>query len=266
MPKLSVIMGVYNCKNIELLKKSVQSVIDQSFTDWEFLICNDGSSDNTLSVLNDIALMDSRIKILSYCENKGLAHALNVCLSEATGEFIARQDDDDESYPNRFKKQIDFLMQNKNYSFVGSNADVYDSNGIWGEYKNNEIPDSNSFLWTNPFAHPTVMFRKSDLSSVSGYREIKATRRCEDYDLFMRLYADHYIGYNIQENLYKYRIERDSHKKYRPMKYRIDEAKIRYSGFKKLKLMPKGYIYVFKPIIIGLIPQFIFNSIREKQY
>ena len=266
MPTLSVIMGVYNCKNIDLLKKSVQSIINQTYCDWEFIICNDGSTDNTLSILHKIAEMDDRIKIISYKENHGLAYALNMCLRESSGKFIARQDDDDESYPARFEKQIGFLTNHKEYAFVGSIADVYDSSGIWGTYSIAEKPDANSFLWNNPFAHPTVMFRKEALDAVSGYRVIKATRRCEDYDLFLRLYAKHLIGYNIQEKLYKYRVERDTKKKYRPMKYRVDEAQIRYWGFKSLKLMPKGYLYVLKPIIIGLIPQAAFNKIRKKQY
>ena len=76
MIKVSVIMGVYNCKNEELLKKSVDSIINQTYKNWEFIICNDGSTNNTLEMLNEIAQKDSRIKIISYSTNKGLNYAL----------------------------------------------------------------------------------------------------------------------------------------------------------------------------------------------
>ena len=73
MPKISVIMGVYNCKNIDALYRSVQSIINQTYKDWEFIICDDGSTDNTLNILKNVADLDKRIKIVGYEENKGLA-------------------------------------------------------------------------------------------------------------------------------------------------------------------------------------------------
>ena len=161
MHKISVIMGVYNCKNVDQLKKSVLSIINQTYQDWELLICNDGSSDTTLDTLRKIAKLDKRIRILSYDQNAGLANALNVCLKNAKGSFIARQDDDDESDPLRFEKQLDFLLNHKEYSFVGCSAKIFDRNGIWGDYETEEKPKKESFFWNNPFIHPTVMFRKA---------------------------------------------------------------------------------------------------------
>ena len=108
MPKISVIMGVYNNKNFDLLEKSVESIITQTFTDWEFIICNDGSVNETLPQLDKIAAKDSRIKVLSYSQNKGLNYALNECLQCAKGEYIARQDDDDISKPERLEKEMLF--------------------------------------------------------------------------------------------------------------------------------------------------------------
>ena len=77
MPKVSVIMGVHNCKNVELLRKSINSILNQTFEDLEFIICDDGSTDDTLKILNDIKRLDERIKIETYSENRGLAYALN---------------------------------------------------------------------------------------------------------------------------------------------------------------------------------------------
>lgn len=266
MPEVSVIMGVYNCKNFKLLNESVQSIIDQTYTDWEFIICNDGSTDNTLDELKKISQLDERIKILSYDQNKGLETALNTCLKEATGKYIARQDDDDISYPDRFEKEIDFLKNNPKYSWVGTIAKVYDDEGIYGTYKLVEKPEKKTFLWASPFLHPSVIFRKEALDACNGYRIGKELKRCEDYDLFMRMYAAGMIGYNMQEELYQYKVVRNNKKAYRPMKDRINEAKVRHYGFKKMGIGFRGIPYILKPIIIGLIPRAVFNKIIEKKY
>ena len=266
MVKVSIIMGVYNCKDKSLLKNSVQSIINQTYTDWEFIICNDGSTDDTLNYLYEIEKLDNRIKVVSYKENKGLSYALNYSLKMASGEYIARQDDDDVSKPERLKKQVRFLDENREYAIVGTCADVFDNNGIWGEYTVPEKPQKGDFLWNSPFMHPTTMMRKAELLSGGGYREAKETRRCEDYDLFMNLYAKGYRGYNIQEKLYYYRIVRDEKNKHRPMKYRVDEMIVRFRGYKNMRMLLRGMPYVLKPVIIGLIPQSILKQIKRSRY
>ena len=266
MPKISVIMGVYNCKDPKMLEDSVNSIINQTYKDWEFIICNDGSTNNTLEILEKVAKLDSKIRIISYEKNKGLANALNYCLKYANGELIARQDDDDVSLPERFEKQVAFLNKHKEYNLVGTIAYVYDDNGIWGSYGLDEKPTKSSFLWNSPFLHPSIMMYKSDLLKLNGYRVAKETRRCEDYDLFMRMYAVGMKGYNIQEKLYKYRIVRNTKNKHRPMKYRIDEAVVRYKGFKNLGILLKGIPYIIKPIALGIIPQSIFKYIKNNTY
>ena len=216
--------------------------------------------------LKKIAQSDSRIKIISYEKNRGLNHALNECLAVSQGKYIARQDDDDVSKPERLKKQVQFLDENREYAIVGTCADVFDNNGIWGEYTVPEKPQKGDFLWNSPFMHPTTMMRKAELLSGGGYREAKETRRCEDYDLFMNLYAKGYRGYNIQEKLYYYRIVRDEKNKHRPMKYRVDEMIVRFRGYKNMRMLLRGMPYVFKPVIIGLIPQSILKQIKQSRY
>ncbi len=266
MPKVSVIMGVYNCKRLDLLDKSIRSIIDQTYKDWEFIICNDGSTDGiTIEFLNNYEIIDDRIRVLSYNRNRGLAFALNKCLEEAKGEYIARQDDDDVSKTERLQKLVAFADEHPEYSVIGSIADVIDDNGIWGVYSLVEMPITKSFYWNSPFAHPTVLMRREALQSVGGYRISKETNRHEDYDLFMRMYAAGFKGYNIQERLYEYRIVNDE-KKYRPMKDRVNEAIVRFKGFKNLGILRGGVLYVIKPIIIGLIPQRLFRKIKQKQY
>ena len=190
MPRVSVIMGVYNCKRLDLLEKSIYSIINQTYTDWEFLICNDGSSDeNTLKSLKEYERIDSRIRILSYEDNQGLSYALNTCIKQSKGEYIVRQDDDDESKPQRIQQLVSFMDKHPEYAVVGSLADVVDDRGVWGGYELEEIPSKKSFYWNSPFIHPSVIMRRIALEEVCGYRVAKETGRCEDYDLFMRMYA-----------------------------------------------------------------------------
>lgn len=263
---VSVIMGVYNCKSVELLKKSVQSIIDQTYDDWEFIICDDGSTDDTRELLRKIEKLDKRIRVLSYDKNQGLSFALNTCLKEAKGKYIARQDDDDVSMKNRLEKQVDFLDKNKEYNIVGCLADICNDLVVWGKYKVKERPGREDFFWNSPFIHPAVMIRKETYDVVGGYRVSRETRRCEDLDLFMRMYASGSKGYNIQEILYSYRLINNPKKKYRPMKYRIDEAIVKYKGYKNMGVLTKGIPYVIKPIVIGMIPQKIFYKIKQSQY
>lgn len=165
MINVSIIMGVYNCKNYNLLRKSVESVLQQTYRDFEFIICNDGSTNDTLKELKKIAQLDSRIKIISYDKNCGLNHALNYCLAVSQGKYIARQDDDDISKPERLKKQVQFLDKNPEYVIVGTCADIFDDQGVWGEYTVPEKPQKGDFLWNSPFMHPTTMMRKAELLS-----------------------------------------------------------------------------------------------------
>lgn len=266
MPRVSIIMGEYNCKSMELLSQTVQSLINQTYTNWELIICDDGSSNNTYSMLESIKQLDPRIKIIKNEENQGLGFALNTCLQYATGEYIARQDDEDISTPNRLQAQVDFLDNHPEYDLVGTNAVLFDDDGEWGNYNLPEYPNRYSFLWSSPFLHPSIMIRKSVYDECNGYCTDKDALRCEDYDLFMRIYASGHIGYNIQKQLYRYKSVNDKKNKYRSMTDRIREAKIRLKGFRSLKLGVYSIPYIIKPILIGLIPQRIFYQIKKSQH
>lgn len=265
VPKVSVIMGVYNCKNVDSLYKSVMSIIRQTFTDWEFIICNDGSTDNTLDTLKEIEKLDERIKIITYEKNNGLAYALNLCIKNAKGIYIARMDDDDISDVNRLEKQICFLDDNKNIDFVGSIANVFNEKGIWGILKMPEYPTKDDFLWNIPFIHPSMVFRKNAFEKITYYNTGFLNKRCEDYTLLMEMYSNGLKGHNIQETLIDYQVE-NGEKKYRVMKDRICESIVRYIGYKKNGILLKGIPYIIKPIILGVIPQIIFREIKKRQY
>lgn len=268
MPKISVVMPVFNVEKNVLLA-STESILKQSFKDIELIICDDGSTNvNTKRALQEISKLDSRIKVLGYKVNHGQAFARNKCIETAQGQYVAFQDSDDISEPNRLEEEYVFLREHTEYGFVGSIGNVFEKNKVWGRFNVPERPIKNDFLWNSPFLNPSMLFKTDVLKKVHGFKVSKETLRAEDYDLFFRLYAAGYKGYNIQHALVNYRIDiqNEKHKKYRPMSDRINEAKVRYSGFKSLNLGLKSIPYVVKPIIIGLIPTNIFYKIRKRQY
>ena len=266
MCKVSVIMGVCNMANRkEILKLAIESILNQSYKDFEFIICEDGSKDGTYELVRMLTNHDKRVILLKNKKNKGLAYSLNKCIKISKGSYIARMDADDISERYRLEKQVNFLDNHLEYAMVGCNLLLINDKGIWSKRILIEKPTPKSFLFTSPFCHPAIIIRKDVLSKVNNYRVEKITRRAEDYDLFMRMYAKGYKGYNMQEFLYQFREDTSAYKR-RAYKYRWDEVQIRYRGFKILGLMPWASLYVIKPLIVGLIPQKILGLFRKIIY
>lgn len=259
---ISVLMGIYNIPSKEILEKSINSILNQSYKNIEFIIIDDGSTNDTYKWAKEITKNDKRVILKKNEKNLGLTKTLNKCLKLATGEFIARMDGDDYSHKDRFEKQLSFLKNNKEYQLVGCNIENFDENGVWGKRIVPEIIKKEDFLFTSPIPHPTIMTYKKNLESVNGYRETWQTDRNEDYDLFMRMFSKGMKMYNIQEILFSYREDQKCYSK-RKYKYRICEMIVRARGFKELKLYPKGIPYVIKPLIVGLIPQKILKKVRK---
>ena len=268
-PLLSVIIGAYNCA--KTLPESLDSILAQTFTDFVCYICDDGSTDNTADVIKLYTKKDSRIVFLQNEKNSGLSYTLNKMIRLCNTPFIARMDGDDISEPNRFEKQLDYLLKNEEIAICGCSVQYFDDNGIWGKHIYPEHPGRDDFLLVSPFVHPSIIFRTSSLIEMTDkstgtiYSENKKIGRSEDYDLFMRMYAAGFKGYNFQETLLRYREDRNAHTK-RKFKYTFAEARVRFNGFKRLKLFPKGFIYVIKPIIIGLIPAKIWFKLRKGHF
>lgn len=265
MPKVSVLMSVYNPSNYDMLKTSVNSILNQDFSDFEFIIYDDGSSQEVKKWLKNISLWDKRIKLNLTIKNNGLAYALNQSLAIASGEYIARQDVDDYSMQNRFSLQCKCLDENPQYTLVGSNIAYFDNQGVYNYFFYPEMPIKKDFLFVSPFSHGSIMIRKNALMHVNGYRVQKKTRRCEDYDLFMRLYYAGYLGYNIQQFLYFFREDQET-KARRKMKYRIDEMRVRLEQFKLLGFGPIRYVYAVKPVVIGIIPKNFLDRLKSFYY
>lgn len=263
MPKVSVLMSVYNCENT--VKKSIDSIINQTFTDWEFIICDDGSKDNTYKFVQEIAKEDSRIILIKNDKNRGLSYSLNHCLKVAKGVYCARMDGDDLCDPLRFEKQVEFLDNNGKYGFVSTRMTRFDEDGIYQtpDPLESYSPRKKDFIKGSPFCHAPVMIRRSAYDAVNGYRDIPQTLGVEDYDLWFRLYAKGYKGYVLQEPLYHMFDGRGAAKR-RTFKRRLNEAWVRKSGYKMLKIPMIFRIYAIKPILIGIIPQCIYKKVLRR--
>ncbi|MCR5151222.1 MAG: glycosyltransferase [Clostridiales bacterium] len=261
MPKVSVLMGVYNCS--ETLGRSIESIINQTFTDWEMIICDDGSSDNSAEIVVSYQAKDPRIVLLRNGENRGLAFTLNRCIELSCGEYCARMDGDDVCAPDRFKKQVDFLDAHTEYGFVSTTMKRFDEYGV---YQDPEVqglyePVMKDYIKGSPFCHAPAMIRKKAYEAVGGYRDIEMTRQMEDYDMWFRMYAADIKGCIIREPLYSMFDGRSAAHR-RTFKRRLNEAKVRREGYKAINAPAYAYLYIMKPVVLGLIPQWLYRLIR----
>lgn len=262
MPKISVLMGAYNCA--ETIGKSIESIQAQTVTDWELIICDDGSSDNTIEIVKEYQNNDDRIVLIQNDKNRGLSYTLNHCLEVAKAEYCARMDGDDLCAPNRFEIQIKFLEEHPEYSFVSSTMKRFDEEGYYDEpvIGDGYEPTNMSFVKGSPFCHAPVMIKKEAYDAVDGYRVRPETLGVEDYDLWFRLYAKGYKGFMLENPLYDMFDGRGAAKR-RTFKRRMNEAWVRKEGYKALKIPMIKRIFIFKPIAVGLIPQWLYVLLRR---
>lgn len=253
-PEISVIMGVYNQYDELQLNVAVDSILNQTFQDFEFIIYDDGSDEEPANILKRLEEKDERIQLIRCEKNHGLAFSLNECIGLAKGSYLARMDADDISLPDRLEKEYQFLEQHKEYDWVGCNAKVFDGDRIWGTYHMAEEPNQYNFLPFSPYIHPSVMFRRELFEQGTGYDISQETLRCEDYELFMRLYQQGYRGYNIQKEMFLYREGVQAYRK-RTWKSRMNEARVRVKNFPKMNLpLEKQITYILRPLITAFIP------------
>lgn len=184
MPMISVVMPVYNDERF--VGSAIDSILAQSFRDFEFIVINDGSTDGTARVLEKNT--DPRILIVNQ-SNSGIVQALNLGISIAKGKYISRMDSDDISRNDRFQKQVDFLDNNKEYGMVGSACDILDENGI--HIAHFLVPSTDdairkSMVWRNPFVHSSIMVRKNILNIVGGYDQTFNSIG-HDYEMWWRI-------------------------------------------------------------------------------
>lgn len=260
---ISVIMGIYNCA--DTLGEAIESLLCQTYTDWELIMCDDGSVDNTLEVaLGYQNKYHERIIVIQNKQNMGLNYTLNHCLKYAKGEYIARMDGDDISLPSRFEKEIRVLQKHPEYAVVSCPMIYFDDNGDWGEGKATELPKKTQLVMGGVHCHAPAMIRSSVMQKVNGYTVDKKLLRVEDWHLWVKIYALGEQGYNLQEPLYKMRDDRNAMNR-RKFRYRINETRVSAYAVKELKLNHKLLLYSFRPIILGLLPKKIYYTLHHRK-
>lgn len=203
---VSVLMPAYNCEAYVL--EAVSSMLSQSFSDFELLVIDDGSTDSTRKLLESVH--DSRLRLVSNERNIGLIGTLNRGLELAVGRYVARMDADDISAPERLEKQVQYLEANPDVHVLGSMVNLINEQGkafgaISG-YPKNADEIHRYLLRECCLIHPSVMFRKDTVLAAGGYSA--SARHAEDYDLWLRL-SDHHKIANLPDKLVSYRMHRN---------------------------------------------------------
>lgn len=263
MARISVIMGIYNCA--DTLPEAIESLLSQTYTDWQLIMCDDGSIDNTYEVAREyVEKYPNRFILVKNEKNMGLNYTLNHCLKYSSGEFIARMDGDDISTPDRFMKEIDFLDANPEYAIVSCNMSYFDEEGEWGISNSNPRPDKTSFVNGTPFCHAPCMVRKEAYEKVGGYSVSNKLLRVEDYHLWIKMYSEGYKGANLPDVLYMMRDDRNAFSR-RKFRYRFNENYVIGFAIKKLKLPKKYYFKALRPIIVGMLPSPVYMIMHRRK-
>lgn len=200
-PKVTVLMPVYN--GGMFIAQAIESILNQTYRDFEFIIIDDGSTDDSVCIIN--TYKDARIILLKNERNLGLPTSLNIGLDIAKGEYVARMDCDDISFPERFEKQVKYLDCHKEIGIVGTWMELFgDKRGIISKAPINFNEIKCSLLLFSSISHATIMFRRS-LFNKYNLRYDPDYYACEDYELFSRVFKN-INATSLSEILYKYRI------------------------------------------------------------
>ncbi len=252
---VSVIMSVYNGENV--VKDAIESILDQTYHNFEFIIIDDGSSDDSLNILKVYQAQDERIKIISH-KNMGLTKSLNVAVENSKGKYIARQDADDVSLKERLEKQVSFLEEHKDIALLGTNQfEVNGEDEHVGRYYDDDKINSIVYL-VNPFAHTSVMFRKEEFIKLGKYDESFTTS--QDFEAWMRVSGAGKISM-LKEPLVKRYVGDDSisaKKKFRQIR---DAARARFMHASHHGYL-KAFYYTAYQFLAAYMPKPVIKMLR----
>lgn len=229
-PAISIVMPFYNAA--PFLAEAVKSMLNQTFSDFEFIIINDGSTDGSEKIIQSFS--DKRIKYILNPENMGLVYSLNKGLEAAEGALIARMDGDDISLPDRLKRQYEYLRMHPDADLVASQVQLINENGqhtgFWKEDRENSSPEliREYLAINNCIAHPTIL-AKAGIIKKLGYRA--AQGQAEDYDLWLRWISAGKTIHKVNEVLLQHRILPNSftRKRQKNVFYKLAATKIRFA-------------------------------------
>lgn len=260
MPKVSVIMSVYN--GSAYLKQALESVLDQTFSDFEFLITDDGSTDESPKILDEYAAKDARVKVF-YQKNIGLTKTLNNSIKKAGGIYIARMDSDDISLPNRLAEEVKFLDAHSEVAVVSCFAKVIDDEGKEiGEHcpgvTHSEI--KKLIFFSGQLCHPAVMFRKDAFLALGGFNE--SFRYAQDLELWFKFIAKYKVA-NIPKFLFLWR-KTAGGIGVAKLKEQRRFAQLAKRQAVKNKLYPRYYVlFLIWPYLSRFVPMFLKKNAKR---
>ena len=258
-PKISVIIPVYNAS--QYLSEAIASILNQSFTDFEVIAIDDGSTDHSFSILRQLAKTDSRLKIYKNPQNLNIAHTLNRAIKLARGKYLARMDADDISLADRLEKQITYLKNHPDTVVLGGQCQTINTQGNTIGQKSFPITDREireQLYNINPIQHPTIMInRKLIPTDFSWYNPNLPP--AEDYDLFFRLRKFGRL-HNLPDTLLKYRQYLGSSTFHNPVKTFAVTRQVRHLARTQYEYHPSFralLTHLIQIAIITIVPDFL---------
>ena len=248
-------MATFN-ETPEMITGAIASIVQQTYTNWELHILDDSTKAETIAAI-DAFKEDSRIVIHRFDERLGFIKSLNKGLELSKGEFIARMDGDDISYPDRFEKEVNYLESHKGVMVVGGQMNIMNENGQITSSRSYPTGGVKFYLFScirNPLAHPTIMMRREVVDK--GYRYDDSLRMSEDLDLWLRLMNDGYKLANISDTVINYRVMDNFLEKRSSDIQRTVMAQVRHKNFSKKHLIRSslsdmsGWLFTHVPRIL----------------
>lgn len=259
--RISVLMGIYNCA--PTLQEALDSLYVQTYQGFKIILCDDGSKDDTLKIAEENAKKHENVIVIKNEHNMGLNYTLNHCLEYADTEFCARMDGDDTCHPTRFEKEIKFLDEHPEYAIVSTTMHHFDEMGIFRTGMASGEPKPSDYPKGVPFNHAPCMIRTSAYKTVGGYSVSGKLLRQEDYHLWLKMYEKGFRGYMLNEPLYNMRDDRNAYAR-RNWISRRNEAYVKYLACKMLHLPFWYYMYCLKPIILYIMPQWLYKRLHNR--
>lgn len=251
-PTVSIIMSTYN--SAQYLQGAIESMLAQTYSDFEFLIVDDASTDTTAEILAQYGRKDARIRVVTHAKNLGLTKSLNELIVLSRGTYIARMDADDIAYPERLAMQVVFLDTHAEYGLVGAWAKVIDAQGQEIDTFTWEVDDAairKALIAHNHIIHPSAVFRRSVLDQTGLYDE--HLRYAQDYDLFFRIIAVAKV-YNIPHYLLQYRVSGHSITASKNSAQAWCALRARWNAIRAGTYGPLAVIHLVRPLLGMVLP------------
>lgn len=255
--KVSVIMAEYNT-DLGFLKSSIDSILTQSYVDFEFLIVNDGGANDLQAIIED--LHDDRIVLIENDKNRGLVYSLNRAIEYAQGEYLVRMDTDDIALPHRIETLVAYIEAHPEYGVVGSRVIEFSEEGDLGVIGPIGKSTMKSIMLGKQIIHPSVIMRRNVVTRVNGYPDYD---RAEDLGLWCELMINGTELFSLEQTLLKYRVNIEDYDK-RKLKHRTGEIKARLHYYPKMNAGLVDYVRIFRMIASSVLPNRIVYVYRTR--